>query len=60
MRVRFHSLLAVAICLAGSFSSKGGGYPATFAGPTVSHTDIVFAYGGYLWTVPGTAGQHAN
>ena len=56
MRVRFHSLLAVAVCLAGSFLVKADDTPLLLQGPTVSRTDIVFAYGGYLWTVPRDGG----
>ena len=51
MRVRFQLLLMILVSLAGAFVANADDLPLLLQGPTLSHTDIVFAYGGYLWTV---------
>lgn len=56
MRVRIHLLLAVILTLAAAFLVKAEDSPLLLRDPTISHTDIVFAYGGYLWTVPREGG----
>jgi len=35
----------------------GGGNPLLATLPTVNQTNIVFSYGGYLWTVPRSGGE---
>jgi tricorn protease len=56
MRVRSHFLLTILVALAAAFAVDADDSPLLLKGPTVSRTDIVFEYGGYLWTVPREGG----
>ncbi len=60
MRGRIHLLIAglllVALALAG-VADAAEEAPLLVQSPTLSRTQIVFAYGGYLWSVPRAGGE---
>ncbi len=60
MRFRISTMLAAALlaflCTA-SWSSAMNEAPLLVQAPTMSKTQIVFAYGGYLWSVPRAGGE---
>jgi len=56
MKVRFAMLLAV-LLVAANFAYAADGSPLLATEPTISKTEIVFAYGGYLWSVPRAGGE---
>jgi tricorn protease len=60
MRFRISAMLAVlflgAMCTA-SRSAAAEDNPLLVRSPTMSKTQIVFAYGGYLWSVPREGGE---
>jgi tricorn protease len=55
MRVRLGLVLLLAI-IAGGSRVKANDAPLLLQSPTLSKTEIVFSYGGYLWTVPREGG----
>jgi tricorn protease len=56
MRVRFvMALIILALCLGAA--SAADETPLLVQSPTLSKTEIVFNYGGYLWSVPREGGQ---
>ena len=55
MRFRYVTLLAV--CSRWPAILPGGGTPLLVQTPTLSKTEIVFAYGGYLWSVGREGGN---
>ena len=60
MRFRISMMIAVVslafLCTA-SWSSAADEAPLLVQAPTMSKTQIVFAYGGYLWSVPRAGGE---
>jgi tricorn protease len=60
MRFRISMMIAVVslafLCTA-SWSSAADEAPLLVQAPTMSKTQIVFAYGGYLWSVPRAGGK---
>jgi len=60
MRFRISMMIAVVslafLCTA-SWSSAADEAPLLVQAPTISKTQIVFAYGGYLWSVPRAGGE---
>ena len=60
MRFRISTMIAAALlaflCTA-SWSSAADEAPLLVQAPTMSKTQIVFAYGGYLWSVPRAGGE---
>jgi tricorn protease len=60
MRFRISTMIATALlaflCAAG-WSSAADEAPLLVQAPTMSKTQIVFAYGGYLWSVPRAGGE---
>src|SRR5277367_441262 len=50
------SLLLAFMCTA-SWSAAAEENPLLVQAPTISKTQIVFAYGGYLWSVPREGGE---
>ena len=60
MRFRISTMIAVVslafLCTA-SWSSAADEAPLLVQAPTMSKTQIVFAYGGYLWSVPRAGGE---
>src|SRR5450432_4532857 len=56
MRVRMMWLLGMLLGLA-SFAGAAEESPLLVHSPTLSRTQIVFAYGGYLWAVPRGGGD---
>ena len=60
MRFRISAMIAVlflaAMCTA-SRSAAAEENPLLVQAPTMSKTQIVFAYGGYLWSVPREGGE---
>src|ERR1700730_12532835 len=56
MHLRLLIVLGLLLALAG-FSSAAEEIPLLVQAPTLSKTEIVFAYGGYLWTVPRDGGN---
>src|SRR6476646_4379173 len=55
MRFRFLALIACVLLLVGVSVAEDAPLLATW--PTMSKTDIVFVYGGYLWTVARDGGE---
>jgi tricorn protease len=49
-------LLAMCLCVAGG-SAAAEETPLLAHAPTLSRTQVVFAYGGYLWSVPREGGE---
>ena len=56
MRVRLGLTVLVLLVFAGGRGVRGDEAPLLLQGPTLSKTDIVFSYGGYLWSVPREGG----
>jgi tricorn protease len=56
MKVRFAMLLAVLLVVA-NFACAADDSPLLAQEPSISKTEIVFAYGGYLWSVPRAGGE---
>ena len=56
MKVRFAVLLAM-LLVAANFACAADDSPLLATEPTISKTEIVFAYGGYLWSVLRTGGE---
>jgi tricorn protease len=56
MRHRMKVLLAILLCVAGRAAAADEA-PLLAHAPTLSPTQIVFAYGGYLWSVPREGGE---
>src|SRR5664279_2858575 len=56
MRVRLSLLVAMLAILAGGWKARGDEAPLLLQGPTLSKTEIVFSYGGYLWSVSREGG----
>ena len=56
MRFRCVTLLACVLAMAG-YSFAAEETPLLVQSPTVSKTEIVFAYGGYLWSVAREGGD---
>jgi tricorn protease len=60
MRFRISMMIAavlLAFLCTASWSSAADEAPLLVQAPTMSKTQIVFAYGGYLWSVPRTGGE---
>ena len=57
MRVRLGCLLGCMLILVGSAVRAADEAPLLAEQPTLSKTTIVFAYGGYLWSVPREGGE---
>src|ERR1700688_3103940 len=56
--MQFRLLTAVCLLLAlTGYSSAAEETPLLVQAPTLSKTEIVFAYGGYLWSVPRDGGD---
>src|SRR5215510_11906702 len=55
MRIRTTFLLALLLLAGGIASAEEA--PIVATGPTLSATDVVFVYGGYLWSVPRAGGE---
>src|SRR6202166_4251170 len=56
--MRFRSLMAVGLLLASAgYFFAAADTPGLLQAPTLSKTEIVFAYGGYLWSVPRDGGN---
>src|ERR1700730_14970148 len=56
--MRFRLLMVVGLLLALSgYSLAAEDTPLLVQAPTLSKTEIVFAYGGYLWSVPRDGGN---
>src|SRR3984893_12368619 len=56
--MRFRLLTGLCLLLAlGRYSSGAEDTPLLVQAPTLSKTEIVFAYGGYLWSVPRNGGN---
>ena len=58
MRFRIAILIGLLLAFAG-MSGAAEETPLLAHSPTVSQTQIVFAYGGYLWSVPRDGGDGA-
>jgi tricorn protease len=56
MKVRLAVLLAV-LLVAANFACAADDSPLLASEPTINKTEIVFAYGGYLWSVPRAGGE---
>jgi tricorn protease len=56
MRGRFQLLLLLGVLVTSAMAVHADDSQLMLQGPTLSRTDIVFAYGGYLWTVPMEGG----
>lgn len=56
MRFRFSVLFALALLFAG-LAAAAEDAPLLATWPTMSKTEIVFSYGGYLWSVPRDGGS---
>src|SRR5713101_9821789 len=56
MRHRMMFLLALLLCVVGRTAAADEA-PLLARAPTLSRTQIVFAYGGYLWSVPREGGE---
>src|SRR5258708_8675806 len=56
MRHRTMFLLALLLCVVGRAAAADEA-PLLAHAPTLSKTQIVFAYGGYLWSVPREGGD---
>src|ERR1700719_109821 len=57
MRHRTMVLLAMLLCVPGRRVAAVDEVPLLVHSPTLSRTQIVFGYGGYLWTVPREGGE---
>jgi tricorn protease len=57
MRARLGWLLGLMLVLMGAAAHAAGEIPLLAQQPTLSKTSIVFAYGGYLWSVPRSGGE---
>jgi tricorn protease len=60
MRFRISTMIAavlLAFLCTASWSSAADEAPLLVQAPTISKTQIVFAYGGYLWSVPRAGGE---
>jgi len=56
MRVRLGLAVLVLSILAGRWGARADDVPLLLQGPTLSKTEIVFSYGGYLWSVSRDGG----
>src|SRR6202030_4624521 len=56
MYKRIAILIAIVVCLAGRAAAVEES-PLLAHAPTLSKTQIVFVYGGYLWSVPREGGE---
>lgn len=56
MRFRMMILIGVLLAFAGT-SRAAEETPLLAHAPTLSKTEVVFAYGGYLWSVPRDGGD---
>jgi len=56
MRFRLLTALCLLLALTG-YSSAAEETPLLVQAPALSKTEIVFAYGGYLWSVPRDGGN---
>ncbi|HKF25612.1 MAG TPA: PDZ domain-containing protein [Candidatus Acidoferrum sp.] len=56
MKVRC-AVLSLMLLVAAGAASAADDSPLLATFPTMNKTDVVFAYGGYLWTVPRTGGE---
>src|SRR4030095_5550967 len=56
MRFRFLALIACTLLISG-MALAAEDAPLLATSPTMSKTEIVFAYGGYLWSVPRAGGE---
>jgi tricorn protease len=56
MKVRFTILLAMLLVVANLACAEDDS-PLLATEPTISKTEVVFAYGGYLWSVPRAGGE---
>ncbi len=56
MRLRIATLFAVLFFVAG-LAKAADETPLLAQSPTLGRTDVVFAYGGYLWSVPRQGGE---
>lgn len=56
MRVRLGLMVLALLIFVGGWGVRGDQSPLLLQGPTLSKTDIVFSYGGYLWSVPREGG----
>ena len=56
MRYRMAVLAAMLVCIAGRIRAAEEA-PLLAHEPTLSRTQIVFSYGGYLWSVPREGGE---
>src|SRR6202158_533617 len=57
MRHRMMVLFAMLLCIAGRAAAAADEAPLLAHAPTLSRTQIAFAYGGYLWSVPREGGE---
>ncbi|MGB7845055.1 MAG: hypothetical protein WBL63_05520, partial [Candidatus Acidiferrum sp.] len=57
MRARLGWLLGIMLLLIGSVAKAAEQAPLLAQQPALSRTTIVFAYGGYLWSVPREGGE---
>jgi len=55
--MRFRTLVLTALILAFAKSASPADLPLLAQSPTVNRTQIVFSYGGYLWSVPREGGE---
>src|SRR5499433_3832392 len=56
MKIRCAILFTV-LLMAGNFAWGADDAPLLATEPTVNKTEIVFVYGGYLWSVPRAGGE---
>ncbi len=56
MRVRLSWVVLVLAIIGGGWGVRADEAPLLLQGPTLSKTEIVFSYGGYLWSVPREGG----
>ena len=56
MRVRLSLLVLALAMVAAGWGANGDEAPLLLQGPTLSKTEIVFSYGGYLWSVSREGG----
>jgi len=56
MKIRC-AILFMVLLMAGNFAGGADDAPLLATEPTVNKTEIVFVYGGYLWSVPRAGGE---
>jgi tricorn protease len=56
MRFRFSALISCLLLISGAAVAADDA-PLLATSPTISRTEIVFGYGGYLWSVPRAGGE---